>query len=141
MSSIWFRCPIFVSFLSFTENIIGSFFNDPFSVLIVFDNLFFNFIVCILGTVAGYILIIGVSLLGIELLSLIVIEWVLNSFQRFKLPILMINNPALLPMIFVIKFREFSYRVIISRKYYCYLFLYSFSGLKLSLSLAIIYIY
>ena len=81
VSSIWFGCPIFVSFLSFTENIIGSFFNDPFSILIVFDNLFFNFIVCIFGTVAGYILIIGVSLLEIELLLFIVIEWVLNSFQ------------------------------------------------------------
>ena len=105
------------SFLSFTENIIGSFFNDPFSVFIVFGNLFFNFIVCTFGTVTGYILIIGVSLLEVELLSLIVIEWVLNSFQRFQLPILIINNPALLPMIFVIKFHKFSYQVIFSRKY------------------------
>ena len=71
----------------FTENIIGSFSINPFSVFITFHKLFFNFIVCIFGTVVGYILIIGGSLPEMELLSHIVIECILSSFQWHKLPI------------------------------------------------------
>ena len=52
-----------------------------FSVFINFGELFFNFIVCIFGTVTGCILIVGGSLPEIELLSLIVIECILSSFQ------------------------------------------------------------
>ena len=95
----------------------GSFFIDPFSVFINFGELFFNFIVCIFGTVTGCILIVGGSLPEIELLSLIVIECILSSFQWDKLPIQSFNNPALLLMIYVIKFFEISSWAIISRKY------------------------
>ena len=56
-----------------------------FSVFISFGNLFLNFIVCIFSTVAGYILIVGGSLLEIEQISVIMIECVLNSFWRCKL--------------------------------------------------------
>ena len=75
------------SFFSFTENIIGSFIIDPFSVFIVFGKLFLNFIVCIFGTVTGYILIVGGSSPEIEQISVTGIECVLNSFWRRKLPI------------------------------------------------------
>ena len=46
----------------------------------MFDKLFFNFIVCIFGTVTGYILIVGGSLPEMELFSHIVFEWVPSSF-------------------------------------------------------------
>ena len=72
---------------SFTENIIRSFIVDPFSVFIVFGKLFLNFIVCIFGTVIGNILIVGSSSPEIELISVIVIECVLNSFWQHKLSI------------------------------------------------------
>ena len=71
---------LFPAFWKFTENIIGSFLIDPFLVFIIFDVLFLNFIVCIFGIVARYILIIGVSLPEMELFSLIEIECVLISF-------------------------------------------------------------
>ena len=47
--------PYLITFDKITENIIESFFIDPFSVFIIFGELFFNFIVCIFGTVAGYV--------------------------------------------------------------------------------------
>ena len=53
----------------------------------MFDKLFFNFIVCIIGTVDGYIWIIIGSLLEMGLFSHIVFECVPNSFQQDKLPI------------------------------------------------------
>ena len=81
---LWYFCLIPLH-LKIYQNIIGSFLIDPFSVFINFGNLFLNFIVCIFGTVAGYILIDSGSLPEIELISVIVIECVLNSFRRCKL--------------------------------------------------------
>ena len=81
VASTWlpYSCFILRNLLS-TENIVGSFIADPFLVFIIFGKLFFNFIVCIFGTVAVYVLIVGSSLLEMELLSLIMIECVLSSF-------------------------------------------------------------
>ena len=56
------------------QEYIGSFLLDPFLAFIIFDILFLNFIVCIFGTVTGYILIVGGSLLEMELISVILIE-------------------------------------------------------------------
>ena len=61
--------------------LLGHFSSIHFRVFINFGKLFINFIVYIFGTVARYILIVGGSLLEIELLSLIVSECVLSSFQ------------------------------------------------------------
>ena len=53
----------------------------------MFGKLFFNFIVCILGTVAGYVVIIGGSLPEMKLFSYIVFECVSSSFLWDTLPI------------------------------------------------------
>ena len=95
MVSSWFGginlASLFLPYLMIFDNLLkillGHFSSIHFWFLLTLVNYFSILLFCIFGTFAGYILIVGGSLLEMELLSLIVIECVLSSFQQHKLPI------------------------------------------------------